>query len=205
MVSHSSFAWPFIEFNPFIHTARIGSTFAAIKWYRRYLTSTTTETSRQFRHQELWRVAISFHQAHKFIRVCWLGVHYSSEALRGRPLGWDCQYWSHAEKSSLGWIYCQRSSGECGPWKCLLRSSCSRCCWRDIVCLFCCKPFIASTYNLTSSPISLFMATLVIFLWRPIMEELASALPISGAPYTYMYVSWTNFLLLGDEVLAWFF
>lgn len=26
------------------------------------------------------------------------------------------------------------------------------------------------------------------FLWRPIMEELASALPINGAPYTYLYV-----------------
>lgn len=39
-----------------------------------------------------------------------------------------------------------------------------------------------------SSPISLFVATLVMFLWRPIMEELASALPISGAPYTYLSV-----------------
>lgn len=48
------------------------------------------------------------------------------------------------------------------------------------------------------------MATLVIFLWRPIMEELASALPISGAPYTYMYVFRTNFLSLSDEILAWF-
>ncbi|KAJ7652948.1 AAAP amino acid permease [Mycena rosella] len=37
------------------------------------------------------------------------------------------------------------------------------------------------------SPISLFVATLTPFLWRPIMEELASALPISGAPYSYMY------------------
>ncbi|TFK19141.1 amino acid permease [Coprinopsis marcescibilis] len=35
------------------------------------------------------------------------------------------------------------------------------------------------------SPISLFIATLVLFLWRPMMQELASALPISGAPYTY--------------------
>lgn len=26
------------------------------------------------------------------------------------------------------------------------------------------------------------------FLWRPVMEELASALPISGAPYTYLSV-----------------
>lgn len=39
-----------------------------------------------------------------------------------------------------------------------------------------------------SSPISLFVSTLVMFLWRPIMEELASALPISGAPYTYLSV-----------------
>ncbi|KAF9453356.1 AAAP amino acid permease [Macrolepiota fuliginosa MF-IS2] len=36
------------------------------------------------------------------------------------------------------------------------------------------------------SPISLSIATLILFLWRPIMEELASALPISGAPYTYL-------------------
>ncbi|EAU89563.2 amino acid permease [Coprinopsis cinerea okayama7 len=35
------------------------------------------------------------------------------------------------------------------------------------------------------SPISLFVATLILFLWRPMMQELASALPISGAPYTY--------------------
>ncbi|KAF8558693.1 hypothetical protein OG21DRAFT_1481374 [Imleria badia] len=36
------------------------------------------------------------------------------------------------------------------------------------------------------SPLSLFIATLTLFLWRPIMEELGSALPISGAPYTYL-------------------
>lgn len=36
------------------------------------------------------------------------------------------------------------------------------------------------------SPICLFIATLILFLWRPIMIELASALPISGAPYTYL-------------------
>jgi hypothetical protein len=32
----------------------------------------------------------------------------------------------------------------------------------------------------------MFVATLVLFLFRPIMEELESALPISGAPYTYL-------------------
>ncbi|EKM78341.1 hypothetical protein AGABI1DRAFT_75891 [Agaricus bisporus var. burnettii JB137-S8] len=36
------------------------------------------------------------------------------------------------------------------------------------------------------SPISLTIATFILFLWRPIMEELASALPINGAPYTYL-------------------
>lgn len=36
------------------------------------------------------------------------------------------------------------------------------------------------------SPISLLVAALSLFLWRPIMEELGSALPISGAPYTYI-------------------
>ncbi|KAJ8517166.1 hypothetical protein ONZ45_g5616 [Pleurotus djamor] len=35
------------------------------------------------------------------------------------------------------------------------------------------------------SPISLLIATSLLFLWRPIMEELTSALPINGAPYTY--------------------
>ncbi|KAH0831219.1 amino acid permease-domain-containing protein [Lanmaoa asiatica] len=38
------------------------------------------------------------------------------------------------------------------------------------------------------SPLSMFVATLTLFLWRPIMVELGSALPISGAPYTYLYV-----------------
>ncbi|KAJ7122407.1 amino acid permease-domain-containing protein [Mycena epipterygia] len=36
------------------------------------------------------------------------------------------------------------------------------------------------------SPISMFASTLTPFLWRPMMEELASALPINGAPYSYM-------------------
>ncbi|KAJ3564200.1 hypothetical protein NP233_g8447 [Leucocoprinus birnbaumii] len=36
------------------------------------------------------------------------------------------------------------------------------------------------------SPISLTVATLILFLWRPIMEELAEALPICGGPYTYL-------------------
>ncbi|KAJ7054822.1 amino acid permease-domain-containing protein [Mycena amicta] len=36
------------------------------------------------------------------------------------------------------------------------------------------------------SPISLFVATLMPFLWRPIMEELVHAFPISGAPYSYL-------------------
>lgn len=35
------------------------------------------------------------------------------------------------------------------------------------------------------SPICFFTAALVLFVWRPIMEELASALPISGGPFTY--------------------
>ena len=34
----------------------------------------------------------------------------------------------------------------------------------------------------------MFVTTLTLFLWRPIMVELGSALPISGAPYTYLYV-----------------
>lgn len=30
---------------------------------------------------------------------------------------------------------------------------------------------------------------MIMFLWRPIMEELASALPFGGAPYTYLWVA----------------
>ncbi|KAE9408697.1 AAAP amino acid permease [Gymnopus androsaceus JB14] len=41
---------------------------------------------------------------------------------------------------------------------------------------------VASVY----SPISLFIATLTLFVWRPIMEELGSAFPICGAPYSYI-------------------
>ncbi|PPR03413.1 hypothetical protein CVT24_012708, partial [Panaeolus cyanescens] len=52
------------------------------------------------------------------------------------------------------------------------------------------------------SPISLFVATLILYLWRPIMEELASALPISGAPYTYLLnVSTKTFALIGAALL----
>ena len=42
--------------------------------------------------------------------------------------------------------------------------------------------------NAFRSPISLFVASITLFLWRPIMEELADALPIGGAPYSYMSV-----------------
>ncbi|KAG6917339.1 hypothetical protein DXG01_002910 [Tephrocybe rancida] len=52
------------------------------------------------------------------------------------------------------------------------------------------------------SPISLFIATLVLFLWRPIMQELGSALPLSGAPYTYILnVSSKSFALVGAALL----
>ncbi|KAH7915894.1 amino acid permease-domain-containing protein [Hygrophoropsis aurantiaca] len=52
------------------------------------------------------------------------------------------------------------------------------------------------------SPISLFIATLTLFLWRPIMEELGSALPISGAPYTYLLnVSSKALALVGAALL----
>ncbi|KAJ7230350.1 amino acid permease-domain-containing protein [Mycena pura] len=52
------------------------------------------------------------------------------------------------------------------------------------------------------SPISLFIATLTLFLWRPIMEELASAFPISGAPYSYLLnVSRKSLALFGAALL----
>ncbi|KAF9230840.1 amino acid permease-domain-containing protein [Melanogaster broomeanus] len=52
------------------------------------------------------------------------------------------------------------------------------------------------------SPLSMFIATLTLFLWRPIMEELGSALPISGAPYTYLLNGSTKSVaLLGAALL----
>ncbi|KAJ7629073.1 amino acid permease-domain-containing protein [Roridomyces roridus] len=52
------------------------------------------------------------------------------------------------------------------------------------------------------SPIALFAATLTPFLWRPMMEELASAIPISGAPYSYMInVSRKTLAILGAALL----
>ncbi|KAJ3733852.1 AAAP amino acid permease [Lentinula guzmanii] len=57
---------------------------------------------------------------------------------------------------------------------------------------------VASVY----SPISLFIATLTLFIWRPIMEELGSALPICGAPYSYILnVSSKTLALLGAALL----
>ncbi|GAA6032072.1 hypothetical protein JCM8097_007054 [Rhodosporidiobolus ruineniae] len=47
---------------------------------------------------------------------------------------------------------------------------------------------VASVY----SPISLFVATLLLAFWRPIMTELAAALPISGANYAYLLNSSRN-------------
>ncbi|KAJ6545327.1 amino acid permease-domain-containing protein [Mycena capillaripes] len=52
------------------------------------------------------------------------------------------------------------------------------------------------------SPISLFVATLTPFVWRPIMEELASALPVSGAPYSYIInASRKSLALIGAALL----
>ncbi|KAJ7165478.1 hypothetical protein C8R43DRAFT_211564 [Mycena crocata] len=54
------------------------------------------------------------------------------------------------------------------------------------------------------SPLSLFVATLTPFLWRPIMEdsERVSALPITGAPYSYILnTSRKSLALLGAALL----
>ncbi|KAF7313066.1 AAAP amino acid permease [Mycena kentingensis (nom. inval.)] len=52
------------------------------------------------------------------------------------------------------------------------------------------------------SPISLFIATLTPFLWRRIMQELATALPIPGAPYSYLLnVSRKSLALLGAALM----
>ncbi|KAH8102672.1 amino acid permease-domain-containing protein [Cristinia sonorae] len=62
-------------------------------------------------------------------------------------------------------------------------------------------PAVVAVANIYS-PISLFMATMIMFLWRPVMEELASALPFGGAPYTYLLnVSSKWVALLGAAVL----
>ncbi|KAF7354346.1 Aaap amino acid permease [Mycena venus] len=51
------------------------------------------------------------------------------------------------------------------------------------------------------SPIVLFASTLTPFLWRPMMEELGSALPISGAPYSYLINVTRKSLALIDAAL----
>ncbi|KAL4061674.1 amino acid permease-domain-containing protein [Scleroderma citrinum] len=52
------------------------------------------------------------------------------------------------------------------------------------------------------SPVSLLVATSSLFLWRPVMEELGSALPISGAPYSYLLNVSTKFIaLIGAALL----
>ncbi|KAI0338562.1 hypothetical protein BDW22DRAFT_1362598 [Trametopsis cervina] len=52
------------------------------------------------------------------------------------------------------------------------------------------------------SPVSLLVATLLVSFWRPVMNELASALPVSGAPYTYLlHVSSKSFALIGAALL----
>ncbi|GAA6016219.1 hypothetical protein JCM10207_000435 [Rhodosporidiobolus poonsookiae] len=57
---------------------------------------------------------------------------------------------------------------------------------------------VASIY----SPISLLVATLLLSFWRPIMVELAAALPISGANYAYLLNSTNNlsWALLGASL-----
>ncbi|KXN87169.1 hypothetical protein AN958_09133, partial [Leucoagaricus sp. SymC.cos] len=52
------------------------------------------------------------------------------------------------------------------------------------------------------SPISLLVATLLHCVWIPIMEELASALPLSGGPYTYLLnVSSKSLALISASLL----
>ncbi|EIW79641.1 AAAP amino acid permease [Coniophora puteana RWD-64-598 SS2] len=51
------------------------------------------------------------------------------------------------------------------------------------------------------SVISLSIATLIPFLWRPMMEELGSALPISGGSYAYLLNVSTKFLALISAAL----
>ncbi|BGP01506.1 hypothetical protein NBRC10513v2_005148 [Rhodotorula toruloides] len=57
---------------------------------------------------------------------------------------------------------------------------------------------VASIY----SPVSLFVATLLLSFWRPIMTELAAALPISGANYAYLLNTSTSvsFALIGASL-----
>ncbi|KAK0236350.1 AAAP amino acid permease [Armillaria nabsnona] len=62
-------------------------------------------------------------------------------------------------------------------------------------------PAVVTVSNIYS-PISLFIATVTLFLWRPIMTELGSALPITGAPYSYILnVSTKSFALVGAALL----
>jgi hypothetical protein len=45
---------------------------------------------------------------------------------------------------------------------------------------------VLTSFDPFSSPISLLVATLLLSLWRPIMEELASAISVDGANYSYL-------------------
>ncbi|TRM67071.1 amino acid permease-domain-containing protein [Schizophyllum amplum] len=51
------------------------------------------------------------------------------------------------------------------------------------------------------SPISLLVSAITLFLWRPVMEELADALPIGGAPYSYILNSSTKAIALAGAAL----
>uniref|UniRef100_A0A0W0FV04 Putative AAAP amino acid permease n=1 Tax=Moniliophthora roreri TaxID=221103 RepID=A0A0W0FV04_MONRR len=57
---------------------------------------------------------------------------------------------------------------------------------------------VATVYT----PISLFIAAMTLFLWRPIMSELSSALPTCGAPYSYLLnVSSKSLAIVGASIL----
>ncbi|KAE9388572.1 hypothetical protein BT96DRAFT_1073353 [Gymnopus androsaceus JB14] len=73
----------------------------------------------------------------------------------------------------------------------------------DILCgVFYTIPALLLSPACSDSPISLFIATLTLFVWRPIMEELGSAFPICGAPYSYMLnISNKNMALLSAALL----
>ncbi|KZS91996.1 hypothetical protein SISNIDRAFT_474934 [Sistotremastrum niveocremeum HHB9708] len=52
------------------------------------------------------------------------------------------------------------------------------------------------------SPISLFIATLVLFFWRPVMEELAETFPLVGSNYTYLLNVSSKSIALGGAAIT---
>lgn len=176
-----------MDCDPATHTSRVSIRSIAVLsglpiWNNP--TSSKTSTSRQLWHQELHRGSVAIYKSHQLVRIRRVGLRDTEkltsedhDAGRGRLKAMK-------EESVLGQFLASALAGNA-----VLGS------------VFYALPAVVAVGGVYS-PISLFIARLILFLWRPIMEELASALPISGAPYTYILnVSTRGFALIGASLL----